>query len=682
MFLDKWLGNVPIARKLYVTVGIMALLIAIELCTLYFAISTLSSVRALVGAEGLWSKAQKDAAYFLQKYGNSHNEGDYDAYLGYLTVPLGDHKTRLELLKEHPDFNIARQGFLEGRIHPDDIDGAINLFRRFHNVFYIKKAIMIWSAGDTLIQQQIDIGQKLHAAISSAAPSRDSIRAILSSLDPLNDKLTRLEDNFSFTLGEGSRWLTDLVLKLLLGLVLTVEICGLSITILVSRGIAKGLNNIIVSADKIAKGDFNIRADVYSRDEIGVLAKSFNEMTDKLEDNISALKVTEVELRISKSVTERLLSVKEKFLANMSHEIRTPMNAVLGFTQLLDETDLNDEQRGFVHAIMVSGQNLMTIINDILDYSKIESGIITLESIPFSVANVMESVKIILQQRVKEKKLELIFKIDDRLPPTLLGDPTRLSQIILNLADNAIKFTEKGTIEITVIVNSETDDAVALAFSVKDSGEGIPIDQQHLIFERFTQASADTTRKYGGTGLGLSIVKNLVELQKGTISVRSEPGKGSVFTFFITYNKAKGEDKQLQMHPVQQRKTGNKQTKHILIVEDNKINQVIATRVINKFGFSSDIAENGLIAIEKLKQQHYDLVLMDMQMPEMDGYEATTVIRTQLKSNVPIIALTAHAMKEEREKCLRLGMNEYISKPFDQHELYDLILGVLGRSGE
>ena len=677
-FLANWLRNVSITKKLYFTVGLMALLIAMELGTLMFSIKTLSSVRAYVGAEGLWSKAQKNAAFSLQKYGLSHDEADYKDYLNNLRVPLGDRKTRLELAKLNPDFDIARQGFLEGRVHPDDIDGAIKLFRRFHSIYYIHKAIVVWAKGDSLMAQMEAIGDELHREITSATPSVEKITLILGKVDNVNDKLTVLEDEFSFTLGEGSRWLANLVMKLLLGLALTVEVCGLSLTILVSRGISIGLKNINESAEKFAYGDFTSRAKVFSRDEIGTLANAFNEMATKLEHNINALTRSEEKQKVSKEIAENSLAVKEHFMANMSHEIRTPMNAVMGFTKLLEDTNLDHHQQEIVHAIKVSSQSLMTLINDILDYSKIESGKIVLEHIPFSVKNIFESLQVILKQKAEEKKIALKFDFDNKIPDLVVGDPTRLMQILINLGDNAIKFTEKGSVETSVLrLDAYDESRMALAFRVKDTGNGIPADKFSEIFERFTQVSAETTRKYGGTGLGLSIVKGLVEMQNGTLNLESEPGKGSVFSFAITYEKGpevpptvSESQKQVASHI----RPDKEAPLHILVAEDNPINQMLVTHVLKKYGLTSEIAENGEIAVEKMRQNHYDLILMDIQMPIMDGYDATRIIRNELKSNIPIVALTAHAMNQEKEKCLGLGMNDFISKPFGQKQLYDTII--------
>lgn len=671
----SWLRNVSIARKLYFTVGIMAMLIAMELMTLLFAINTLSSVRALVGAEGLWSKAQKDAVYHLEKYAISHNEKDYQTYLNFLKVNLGDRKTRLELMKKDPDLNVARQGFLEGRFHPDDINGPIRLLRRFNKISYISHAIETWSKGDSMIYQVQAIGDSIHAEIQSPAPSQQRITEIMQKIDPINNRLTLIEDDFSYTLGAGSRWLTDIILKLLLSLVFTVEVTGLSVTIFVSRGISRGLNAIIGSAKRIAIGDFSVRAKAFSKDEIGSLAHSFNDMTDKLEQNITALKESEIALQNAKEVAENALVIKDHFLANMSHEIRTPMNAIIGFTNLLEVSQLNEEQRQFVEAIKVSGQNLTVIINDILDYSKIKAGMITLEKAPININAILESIYILLKPKANDKNIKLIYQVNPAIPQTVIGDSTRLTQIISNLVDNALKFTEDGYVEISARTESETREFVSILFTIKDTGKGIPLDKQAIVFERFTQATEDTTRRYGGTGLGLSIVKSLVDLFGGTINLQSRPDQGTIFSVVITFPRSNVQSAAPveTSKPIVQEEEKSSNIR-ILYIEDNTLNQKLLLHFSRKFGFDIEFADNGRIGIDKLQEKNYDLVLMDIQMPEMDGYEATRTIRNELKSNIPIIAITAHAMSGEREKCLNAGMNDFISKPFEPKDLNDKIL--------
>jgi len=319
----QWFKNVSIANKLYSVVGIMAVLIAVELATLYFAVNTLSSVRAFVGAEGLWSKSQKDAIYSLRKYYQTHNAEDEQAFYSFMKVPLGHHKTLLELLKKNPDLAVARQGLIEGGNHRGDIDGMIKLFRRFNNISYIDRSLNIWSEADSVIARLIPVAEKLHAEINSPSPSQNKLDEIIKEVDPINQKLTKLENDFSYTLGEGARWLENIILKLLLAIALTVELSGLILTYFVVRGITKGLKEIMSASKSVSNRDFSVRAQVFSNDEIGVLANSFNEMTAELSNNIQK--------RIK---ADQDLESKTNFIQENEKRIVGIMDALIKTTQL------------------------------------------------------------------------------------------------------------------------------------------------------------------------------------------------------------------------------------------------------------------------------------------------------------------------------------------------------------
>jgi PAS domain S-box-containing protein len=1074
----KWFRNVSIAKKLYFTMGIMAVLIALELVTLGFAIRTLSSVRAFVGGEGLWSKAQKDAIYHLERYGHTRNEADYLQYIEFMSVPGGDYKARLELEKPDPDLEKVYAGFIEGRNHEDDVEGMAWLFQNFYWISYISDAITIWTDADNMRLQLVPIADKLHNTIQSGKATQEEIDAILHEIAPINNQLTRLEDDFSFTLGEGSRWLENLIMKILLSLALTVEVSGLLLTISVTRRMQKGLNEIIATSEKISKGDAYVRARVFSKDEIGQLAESFNRMTDELQQNINALGASQAMLRTSEErmgllvdnikdyaivmldaegkilrwnegasgisgykseeivgkhvstfytqedvskgiplanllaanergemqtegwqkrkdgslfwahititrlvdeekkmrgfvkitrditeqmraetairqsraqlamsqqlahigsweldletkslnwsdelyhiygqsheeikfermfllthpadrefvmntildavnkpssfdfrrriirtdgsvrmlhslgeviyndsgipvkmvgadqdITDRLheeemeklamaatksfnsviiansegkiewvnegftkltgysyeevqnthgellrrgaltglshemvdyqkllhnnkpvvyesknyskngeeywvittltpvigqdgkieriiaidsdiserkkveedlilsnriaehslkkgnkaltdllrakkeleesMTVKEQFLAKMSHEIRTPMNAIVGLSDILMESTLSPEQQECMDAIRLSSQNLLTIINDILDFSRLSSGKVDLESIPFRPTDVAEGVLRTVGFSATQKGIELSVEADrSKLPEYVMGDSGRLRQILINLVGNAIKFTEKGKITITEKLVEEYDGKVILQFIVSDTGIGIPPDRLETIFDSFTQASNETTRKYGGSGLGLTIVKQLSELHNGSVSVESKLGEGSRFTVNLQYVVADAMQLGPEEHHDRLPET-SLDGKRILLAEDNEMNQMLARRVFEKWNFILEIAGNGKIAVDRLAKEHFDLVLMDVQMPEMDGYTATQYIRNNMpkeKSGIPIIAMTAHAIVGEAEKCISLGMNDYISKPFNRNVLYEKICALL-----
>lgn len=1078
--LIQWFRNVSIAKKLYFTVGIMAVLIALELVSLGFAIKTLSAVRAFVGGEGLWSKAQKDAIYHLERYGHTKDAADYQKYLEFMRVPEGDSRARLELEKPEPDLEKVYAGFIVGRNHPEDVEGMAWLFRNFYWISYIEKSINIWVEADGVRMQLTPIAENLHNTIEDGQASQQEIDKILRQIAPINNQLTQLEDEFSFTLGEGSRWLENLIMKILLSLALTVEISGLLLTISVTRRMQKGLNEIIVTSNKISEGDRYARARVFSEDEIGHLATAFNHMTEELQQNINALKESQARLKTSEErmgllvdnikdyaivmldptgtilnwnegaigisgyssdevvgqhvgvfyteedirsgqpgahlaearekgefqtegwrrrkdgslfwahititslydeqhtmrgyvkiarditeqkraensirqsraqlamsqqlahigsweldletkslnwsdelyniygytptqeeikfermfllthpadretvmntildaiskeisfdfqrrivrsdgavrtlhslgevifnnegkaskmvgadqdITERLheeemeklamaatktfnsviiansegriewvnegftkltgysfeeiqnthgellrrggltglsremvdyqkllhenkpvvyesknyakngheywvittltpvighdgkiekiiaidsdiserkkveedlilsnriaehslkkgnkaladllrakkeleasMTIKEQFLAKMSHEIRTPMNAIVGLSEIMLEGNLTHDQRECMDAIKLSSQNLLAIINDILDFSKMSSGKVELESIPFKPAEVLEGVLSTVGFTATRKGIKLsVIRDEKTLPDYVMGDGVRLRQILLNLVSNSIKFTERGSITIRQELVESDDMKVTMRFTVTDTGIGIPADRLSNIFDSFTQASNETSRKYGGTGLGLTIVKQLAELHGGSVDVKSKPGEGSVFIVTLKY--ARTPERILAQEV--QHKTEHDislEGKRILLAEDNEMNQMLVKRVFEKWNFDLDIAANGKIAVDKLAAEHYDLILMDVQMPEMDGYETTRYIRTKLppeKSNIPIIAMTAHAIVGEAEKCISAGMNDYISKPFNRNVLYEKMAALL-----
>ena len=391
--------------------------------------------------------------------------------------------------------------------------------------------------------------------------------------------------------------------------------------------------------------------------------------------DITEQKAAEQELKEAKRLAEESSIAKERFMANMSHEIRTPMNAIIGFTNLIDKSSLSDEQGQYLEFIKTSGENLLVLINDILDYSKIEAGMMQIETVPFKPVELLHSLEIMFSEKAREKKLEFITKTDSDLPPIVLGDPTRLTQIFINLIGNALKFTQQGSVEVHINLVAIEGNVARISFSVKDTGIGIPADKQKEVFERFMQASSETTRNYGGTGLGLSIVKRLVELQHGELSINSVFGEGTEFKVILPYQIS--EDKPLgsstEKVAIVEIKKFERELK-VLLAEDNVMNQILAKKVLTRFGCVVDIAENGGIALEMARNKKYDLVLMDIQMPIMDGYSAAKAIREELKLDLPIIAMTAHIMAGEREKCIGFGMSDYISKPFKVETLYSLIL--------
>jgi len=490
------LSDISISRKLYFTIGFTALLVLIELCTLWFSITTLSAVRSYVGGEGLWSKAQKDAMMHLREYAHTHEEQNYIAFKSFLSVPMGDKAARMELQKPKPDFELARKHLEQGRNHPDDIEGMMKLLIRFHEVHYLKKAFTAWANAEPALEELVLIGEQLDRLIKSNAGD-EQIAVLLKDIEGINHRLTKLEDDFSFTLGEGARWLESLVLKLVLALSLTIGTATIILSVSINRNLQKGVNAIISGAEKIRSGLVTTRVPVYSKDEIGMIAVAFNEMTATVEENIQA---------------------QHGFLISMSHEMRTPMNAILGFARHLKETETEGERAESLKMVIEAGEHLLDTLNSAL------------------------------------KKIDKVREGGKMLQEVHLSCP--------------------------------------LSPSYELKGEGVKV----------------------------------------------------------------------------------------LVVEDNQVNQLLAKKILEKHSFETEMAENGKIALDKLKKTNFDIVLMDLQMPEMDGYEASRRIRAldSEKSGIPIIAMTAHTVDGDRELCMAIGMNEYISKPYKSTELYEKMQQLLG----
>jgi two-component system, sensor histidine kinase and response regulator len=419
------------------------------------------------------------------------------------------------------------------------------------------------------------------------------------------------------------------------------------------------------------------------------LEKIVKERTFKLEAtnaqltgaNQSLISATE---RAQKMAEAALVAshTKSEFLANMSHEIRTPMNGVIGMVSFLLETELTVEQREFASTIKVSADALLFIINDILDFSKIEAGKMTLEKMNFDLRETVKNTIELLALQAQNKGLDLGYSIEQNVCTSLIGDPTRIRQILLNLLGNAIKFTAQGKVWLEIIPLHEDDDEVQLRFSVHDTGIGISEQAQQKLFQSFTQADASTTRKFGGTGLGLAISRKLVELMAGTLVVTSRPGEGSTFSFTLQILKQKAGahgdhppiaafDYSDKAHPAAS-SVSLKDTR-VLLAEDGKVNQLVAVRLLKQLGCTVDIAVDGLETVEAWRKNKYRIILMDCHMPEMDGYEATRAIRElEAKQNLEptqIIALTASTMEGDRELCLAAGMNDFTSKPMNKEAL-------------
>ncbi|MFK7978337.1 MAG: response regulator [Saprospiraceae bacterium] len=399
--------------------------------------------------------------------------------------------------------------------------------------------------------------------------------------------------------------------------------------------------------------------------------------------DMTAQKNLEKELAKAKITAEQAQKAEQQFLANMSHEIRTPMNAVIGMTHLLYETNLSETQKEYIDALRFSADSLMGLINNILDLSKIEAGELEFEEQTFNLQQMLKGLQRTFQFKVKDKPVSVDMAIDERITNLIIGDPTRLNQILTNLLGNASKFTHQGTIGVKAILRKNSHAKFWIEFQVHDTGIGIPNDKLDIIFENFKQADIKVTRKYGGTGLGLTIVKELIEIQGGNINAQSKPNEGSVFKFILPY----GDSGVIAVEKARSYEKSNAHLRkllkdqYVLVVEDNDMNQKLITKILEIWECSFDLAVNGKEAVAYTMLQKYDLILMDIHMPEMDGVEATSTIRNDgenLNQHVPIIAMTAAALLDEKNRAIKAGMNDYLTKPFSPDLLLEKIGEIMG----
>jgi len=661
--LTRWWKDLSVSKKLYGVVGLLALLIAMEMGTLAFTMNILSAARAYVGGEGLWSKAQKDAVFEMQNYVATRNPKFYRAYLDQLKVPLGDRQARLEMSKVDMNPKVVTEGFLNGKIHAHDIPSMINLMRRFHDVKYLATVIGVWNQADDMLDQLIKVGDQIHTqiAVKGKASNSYEIRQLMNQLDRINSGLTGLEDQFSYKFGEASRWLEDILLIILLVTVLIVESTGLFLTVRFTRGLTRALSEVNTAAVEVSQGKFTTTVPVRSRDELGQLAEALNKMTESLRTS-----------KGEQAHAEEASQIKNLFLANMSHEIRTPLSAILGFVELLKDPHVSEAERlQFLEIVERTGNSLATVLNDILDISKVEAGKLEVNRVTCQLPKLLADLQLLLQLRCESKGIYLQFKPVGYVPEWIYTDPMRLRQILLNMIGNAIKFTYRGGVAVSY---SATQDS--LEFSIVDTGIGIPAESMNKLFVPFSQGDLSIRKVHGGTGLGLSLSRRLAQLLGGDIVLdSSKVNVGSSFRVKVALDQAKASTSNLsEISSRASAVTGDMKLdkKRILLVDDSTDIQLLIRLFLSKSGANVDIASNGLEGVNRALEEKFDVVIMDMQMPVMDGYTATEKLR-QKGYLSPIIGLTAHAMREDLAKCMQVGCNDVLTKPVNRGQLIDFV---------
>ena len=945
----RWWENASVAKKLYAVVGLMAALVVTELFTIFFAMATLSSVRAFVAGEGLWSKAQKNAIHNLYQFALTRDENNFKEFQDLMQIPAGDRTARLELLK--PDFNreVVRQGFLAGANNPDDIDGMIDLLVRFNNVSFVKDAVTAWTNADAQLDDLRAEAANLRTIVIDEGLGSPQIKKAMDRIARTNSELTKYEIHFSAALGAGSRWLESFLKKILVITAFSVELTGILLTFRFTRHLVRTLKHLRSTATAVGRGDFSAVAPVRSKDELGQTAEALNKMTSSLrrsilensrttdtlrrseqryrtlveaiseettvfmldlngvvttwdpgserimgytryevigknesifysmedvlclqpkknlqialsegrfeaemvhlkkngttlwanvvvrptfdqhgkaigfskvirditrrkeyEVNLSNLnmdlerrvqlrtrdlmrseaqvrliansmpvliaqldinetflfvndafcswftenqqflgktirevigeerygfnapfikralkgesvcyerrstvkamecvfnvllipefsehgeicgcilvatdvsnyKAVETELINAKRAADVANEAKSAFLANMSHEIRTPLTAILGYLELLLTGEMiADKRAASLNSIKRNGKILSDLIDDILDLSKVEAGMLEIDKASVALSEMLAEINSMMGAKSVEKGLQFSIDMDSNVPTVLRTDWLRLRQILINIIGNAIKFTDHGSVTTKVRLAHPEDPLSRVEFVITDTGRGINPDQQERIFAPFTQADPSTTRKYGGTGLGLGLSKKLAQALGGdVILTSSKPGEGSTFIASIANERPDTNS----LSPIQEKDAKQPfldqsveilKNRKILVVDDSEDNQELVKMFFAPMNAQIEIANNGEEGVIKAFAGSFDVILLDLQMPVMDGYQAIQTLRKN-GYHKAVIALTAHAMEKERNRCIASGFDDYISKPINRSLLVETV---------
>jgi len=744
MWLARPKGHSGRRAELVLTSGALMLVVASMLALAIVAMALLAGARGYTQGEARWSKGQKDAVLHLFRFAHSHSESEYARFRESIGVPLACREIRLRMELPRYDPAAVAYWFAKVGMNPSDREGMIWLYRHLHRVAPVKKAIVVWAEADDAMERLQRDAARLHDAIASQAPNQAAIEQALAEIYRLNDRLTPLEEEFSQRVAEAGRWLHGVLILVFSIFAAVLVAAGSLIHYLLLGRIANSedrYRHLIDTASEaivLADGktgrirDYNrkaeemlgtsslhlagtvwpllgpersagraLPADMASLDGAkretrlrtangswmdvefsgSVVEVRGGPLIELILSDVTDRKKSAAELRAARDDALAASRAKSQFLANMSHEIRTPMNGVIGMLGLALEQCSDPEQEDRLLVAQNAANSLVTILNEVLDLSRIESGKLTLEEMDFDLRALFQEALRIFDAAVRDKKLRLELRLARDCPAWVRGDPARLRQVLVNLVGNAVKFTAAGYVEVHVARAAEG----WLRLEVRDSGIGIAADKLHAIFEAFTQADGSHTRRFGGSGLGLTITRRLVDLMGGRVWAESQAGHGSSLLVELPLAQRPAPAAAEAPAPAAMGAPAPeiRPSLEILVAEDNPVNQKVLCAMLRRPRWSVTLAANGREAYERFLQARFDLVLMDIQMPEVDGLEATHLIRrhqqrTDPSAHIPIVAVTANAFEWQHDRWLEEGMDAVLTKPVDRATLLSCIAAVLG----